>query len=128
MRRTLLALATATLMAGVSAGAHHSFSAYYFEDRSITIEGEVQEFRYRSPHAILLFTVRTPEGQTRTYEAEWSNPRRLGGQGIQRGTLKPGDFVVVTGSPGRAGSENKVHLKGIRRPADGWSWKGRRRR
>ena len=128
MRRTLLALAITTLVAGTPAGAHHSFSRYYLEDQSVTIEGEVHEFRYRSPHAILLFTARTPEGRTRTYEAEWSNPRRLGGQGINKGTLKPGDFVVVTGSPGRSGSENKVHLKGIRRPADGWSWTSRRRR
>ncbi len=128
MRRTLLALTFATFMAGMPAGAHHSFARYYFEDQSITLEGEVQEFRYRSPHAILLFMARTPEGQTRTYEAEWSNPRRLRGRGINEGTLRPGDFVVVTGSPGRAGSENKVHLKGIRRPADGWSWQGRRRR
>ena len=128
MRSTLLALAIAILMAGTLAGAHHSFAAHYFEDRSITIEGEVQKFQYRSPHAILLFAVRTPEGQTRTYEAEWSNPRRLSGQGIDKATLKPGDVVVVTGSPGRAGSENRVHLKGIHRPADGWSWTRRRRR
>ena len=128
MRRTLFALAIATLVAGIPAGAHHSFSRYYFEDQSISLEGEVQEFRYRSPHAILLFTARTPEGQTRTYEAEWSNPRRLRSRGINEGTLKPGDFVVVTGSPGRAGSENKLHLKSIHRPADGWLWRGRRRR
>jgi hypothetical protein len=128
VRRTLLALAVAILMAGMSARAHHSFARYYLEDQSITIEGEVREFQYRSPHAILLFAVHTPDGSTRTYEAEWSNPRRLGGQGVDKGTLKPGDVVVVTGSPGRAGSENKVHLKGIRRPVDGWSWTGGRRR
>jgi hypothetical protein len=128
VRRTLLALAVAILMAGMSARAHHSFARYYLEDQSIIIEGEVREFQCRSPHAILLFTVQTPEGSTRAYEAEWSNPRRLGGQGVDKGTLQPGDVVVVTGSPGRAGSENKVHLKGIRRPADGWSWTGGRRR
>ena len=128
MRRTLLVLAVAIPMAGMSARAHHSFARYYLEDQSITTEGEVREFQYRSPHAILLFTVHTPEGSTRTYEAEWSSPRRLGGQAVDKGTLKPGDVVVVTGSPGRVGSENKVHLKGIRRPADGWSWAGRRRR
>ena len=41
---------------------------------------------------------------------------RLSSQGVTKDTLKPGDAVVVTGSPGRAGSENKVHLKGIKRP------------
>ena len=42
-------------------------------------------------------------------------------------TLKPGDRVIVTGSPGRNAAERKIHLKRIERPADGWSWGGRRR-
>jgi hypothetical protein len=127
VRRTLLALAIVTFIAGIPAGAHHSFAAYYFENQSISIEGEVQEFQFRSPHAILLFAARTPEGRTQTYAAEWGNPRRLGSQGINKDTLKAGDLVIVTGSPGRAASEYKMHLKGISRPADGWSWSGGRR-
>ena len=127
MRRTLLSMAIGALVAVVPASAHHSFSAYYFEDQSVTMEGVVQEFQYRSPHAILVFTARDEQGRTQTYAAEWSNPRRLSGQSITAGTLKPGDVVIVTGSPGRTVSEYKVHLKGIRRPADGWAWNGRRR-
>jgi hypothetical protein len=115
------------LVAFVPAVAHHSFSAYYFEEQSITLEGVVQEFQYRSPHAILIFTAPDANGRTQTFAAEWSNPRRLSGQGITASTLKPGDVVIVTGSPGRTASEYKVHLKGIRRPADGWNWLGRRR-
>ena len=128
MRRTLLTLAIAFILTGMSAGAHHSFAAYYLESQSISIEGQVQEFQYRSPHAILLLTARTPEGPMQTYAAEWGSPRRLGSRGINKDTLKPGDLVVVTGSPSRTASEFKVHLKGIRRPADGWSWSGGRRR
>jgi len=127
VRRTLLTLAIAFIIAGIPAGAHHSFAAYYFENQSISIEGEVQEFQLRSPHAILLFAARIPDGRIQTYSAEWGNPRRLGSQGINKDTLKPGDLVIVTGSPGRAASEYKVHLKSIRRPADGWSWSGGRR-
>lgn len=128
MRRTVLTLAIASSLAGIPAGAHHSFSAYYFEDKSISIEGEVQEFQFRSPHAVLLFAARSPEGRMQTYAAEWGNPRRLGSQGVNKDTLKEGDLVIVTGSPGRTASEYKVHLKGISRPADGWSWGGGRRR
>ena len=127
MRRTLLTLAIASILAGIPADAHHSFAAYYFENQSISIEGEVQDFQFRSPHAILLFAARSPEGRVQTYSAEWGNPRRLGSQGVNKDTLKPGDLVIVTGSPGRTASEYKVHLKGITRPADGWSWRGGRR-
>lgn len=127
MTRTLLTLAIASVIAGIPAGAHHSFAAYYFEDQSVSMEGEVQEFQFRSPHALLMFTARTADGRTPTYAAEWGNPRRLGSQGINKDTLKPGDIIIVTGSPGRTASEYKVHLKGIRRPSDGWSWSGGRR-
>ena len=127
MKRTLLTLAIALIIAGVTAAAHHSFAAYYFEDQSTTLEGEVQEFRLRSPHALLLFKVRTPQGTVETYTAEWSNPRRLGNAGITTDTLKPGDVVVVMGSPGRNPAERKLHLKGILRPGDGWAYGAMRR-
>jgi hypothetical protein len=123
----LLSVTIGALVAVIPASAHHSFSAYYFEEQSITLEGVVQEFQYRSPHAILIFTAPDPSGRTQTFAAEWSNPRRLSSQGITATTLKPGDVVIVTGSPGRTATEYKVHLKGIRRPADDWNWNGTRR-
>ena len=127
MRRILLSMAIGALAAAVPASAHHSFSAFYFEEQAITLEGVVQEFQYRSPHTILVFTAPDTTGRTQTFAAEWSSPRRLSSQGITANALKPGDAVVVTGSPGRTASEYKVHLKGIRRPADGWTWNGGRR-
>jgi hypothetical protein len=126
--RTLLTLLMGTIVAVVPVSAHHSFAAYYNESQSISLEGTVHEFRYKSPHAILVFHAPDPAGRMQRYEAEWANPRRLEGQGITTNTLRPGDVVVVTGSPGRVASENKVHLKGIRRPSDGWKWGGDGRR
>ena len=90
MRRTLLTLAIAIFIAGVTANAHHSFAAYYFENQSTTIEGEVQEFQLRSPHALLLFKARTPEGRVETYTAEWGNPRRLNEAGVTQGHAEAG--------------------------------------
>ncbi len=128
MTRTLLTLVMATVMMAVPLYAHHSFAAYYNESQSISLEGTVHEFQYKSPHAILIFHSPDSTGRIQKYEAEWANPRRLERQGIRTNTLRPGDVVVVTGSPGRVASENKVHLKGIRRPSDGWTWGGGGRR
>jgi hypothetical protein len=88
----------------------------------------VVEFVYKSPHAWLHVDAPDSSGQMRRYAAEWANPNRLGQQGITRDTLRPGDRVEVTGSPGRVASEYKLHLKGIVRPADGWRWRGGRNR
>ena len=125
MLRVLLAIAAAVVAVSPVAG-HHSFAAYYFEDQSVSIEGEVVEFDYRAPHAWLHVTALDPQGQPRRFSAEWANPRRLMGDGVTRDTLRAGDRVVVTGSPGRTASEYKLHLKRIRRPADGWEWSQRR--
>jgi hypothetical protein len=114
------------LLAGVPAAGHHSFAAYYFEEQSVTIEGDVVEFDYRAPHAWLYLMAPDAEGQIRRFSAEWANPRRLTGDGVTRDKIKAGDRVIISGSPGRTASEFKIHLKSIRRPADGWSWGMRR--
>jgi hypothetical protein len=128
VQRTLLTIVAGMLVAGFPLAAHHSFSAYYFEDQSVTIVGEVQEFQYRSPHAILMVSAKDADGKLRTYAAEFANPNRLAREGVTRDTLKRGDLVSVTGSPGRTASEYKIHLKQIERMSDGWSWGGGRRR
>jgi hypothetical protein len=108
--------------------AHHSFAAYYFEQESVTLEGEVVEFEYRAPHAWVRFRVKDASGTPSIYGAEWANPARLGRDGITKDTIRPGDTVRITGSPGRTEADHVLHLKQITRPSDGWSWRGRTRR
>src|SRR5688572_20321510 len=127
MRQMLVAIGIAAGLA-VSASAHHSFSAFYFEDQTIAIEGDVLEFDYSAPHAWVHLSAPDARGQSQRFSAEWANPTRLSRDGITKDTLKPGDHVVITGSPGRKASEYKVHLKRIERPADGWRWVAARRR
>lgn len=107
---------------------HHSFAAHYFEDQSVTIEGTLVEFDYSAPHAWVHLNVADGDGAERRYAAEWANPNRLSRDGISKDTLRPGDRVIITGSPGRTASDYRVHLKRIERPADGWNWRGGRRR
>jgi hypothetical protein len=123
MNRILIALGIALLAAG-GAHAHHSFSAYYFEEQTVTIEGTVDVFEYRAPHAWLHVLAPDADSQMQRFSAEWANPQRLARDGVTVDRLKPGDVVRVTGSPGRTASERKIHLKRIERPADGWVWGG----
>lgn len=121
MTRAFLVLALVVLVAVPLAG-HHSFAAYYHENQRVSIEGDLAELDYRSPHAWVRVLVTDYEGRSQTFSAEWANPNRLKRDGITKDTLRPGDRVVVTGAPGRNPSENRLHLKGIRRLADGWAW------
>ena len=63
MRRTLGLIAVAAVVAEVPAAAHHSFSAFYFEDQRVTIEGEIVEFQYRNPHAWVHVMVTEADGR-----------------------------------------------------------------
>jgi hypothetical protein len=125
--RILLGFAALVLLSAPASG-HHSFSAYYFEEQSITVEGDVAEFNYTAPHAWVYVMAADATGATRKFSAEWANPNRLARDGITRETLRAGDRVRITGSPGRKTTEYKIHLKRIVRAADGWEWRGGRRR
>lgn len=100
---------------------HHSFAAHYFEEQVVTVEGTVVQFDYTAPHAWVHVAIAEAGGERRI-GAEWANPNRLTRDGIGKDTLKPGDHVIVIGSPGRNAAEQRMHLKGIERPADGWRW------
>ena len=124
MKAALLTVLMGTLAAGVQLSAHHSFAVDYFEQRSVTVAGELVEFEYRSPHAWVQILVRDQNGEMQKFSAEWASAPRLQRYGITAETLKPGDRVIVTGAPGRNAADHRLHLKTIERPADGWAWRG----
>jgi uncharacterized protein DUF6152 len=123
MTRLILTVALLALPVAGVVSAHHSFPAHYFEDQSVTIKGEVAEFAYRSPHSWVYVMAPDEKGQLQRFGAEWAGTERLARMGITRDTLKAGDQVIITGSPGRNPADRALHLKAIDRPADGWSWR-----
>jgi hypothetical protein len=123
--RRLLILTLVAFVGGIPVYGHHSFAAYYLEDQTVSIEGDLIEFEYRNPHAWVHIGARDNFGRMQKVSAEWASPGRLSQQGISRDTLKPNDRLIVTGSPARNPSEYRMHVKRIERPADGWTWVGR---
>jgi hypothetical protein len=101
MKRTLLALTVALMAAGLSASAHHSFAATYDEATTVKIEGKLVQFLFRNPHSFVHVNVKQKDGSVVRYAVEWGGAGQLGGQGVTRETLKAGDHVQITGSPGR---------------------------
>jgi hypothetical protein len=124
--RNLIAVVCGLFLGIARLSGHHAFSAFYHEEQSVTLEGQIVEFEYVNPHAWVHFHSRDNAGQVQKVSAEWANPSRLAQQGVAKDTLKPGNRVIVTGSPSRDPSEYKLHLKAIQRLADGWKWSGPR--
>jgi len=129
MKSKLLVLAfAAASFLGVRAYAHHSFAATYFEDKKVTVEGDLVQFLYRNPHSFVHVEVKEPNGEVTRWAVEWGAGGQLGRQGVTRETLKPGDHVIVVGNPGRNPEDHRLRMVNITRPAANgqpeWKWGG----
>jgi len=62
------------------------------------------------------------EGNPVRWIIEWGAAGQLAQQGVNVGSLKIGDKVVATGSPGRNAEDHRLRLRTITRPSDGWKW------
>jgi hypothetical protein len=124
MRR--LIAAAALLISGVPLAAHHSISGAYKTEERIKIEGTVVAFSFRDPHSFLELSGPDPKtGAPVNFNLEWGSVLRLERDHISKETLKSGDHLVVLANPSRKSSDPTLHLVGVRRKSDGWTW-GRR--
>ena len=123
MKRYLVVLCVAAAsLVGVQAYAHHSFAATYLEDQMVTIEGDLQQFLFRNPHSFVHVNVKEKDGTVVRYAVEWGGAGQLGGQGVNRETLKIGDHVIISGNPGRRPEDKRVRMLSLYRPKDGFGW------
>jgi hypothetical protein len=126
VRHVVLVILGGVIVLARPVRAHHSFAAYYLEDQTVSVEGDLVSLEYRSPHSWVHIAAKDLAGQVQHVAAEWVNPARLQREGVTESTLRPGDHVVLTGSPSRTPTEYRMHLKKIQRPLDGWMWSGGR--
>lgn len=127
MKLTTLGLISAgLLLSGVAAYAHHSFAGTYLEDAPpVTIEGTLKEFLLRNPHSFVMvedMSLKDDKGNPVRWSIEWGAAGQLAQQGVGRQSLKVGDHVVVTGSPGRNPEDHRLRMRTIKRPSDNFCY------
>ena len=126
MKRFLvIGLVAAAALVGARAYAHHSFAATYLEDQTVQVEGDLVQFLFRNPHSFVHLNVKEKDGTVVRYAVEWGGAGQLQGLGVTRETLKIGDHVIITGSPGRNPKDHRVRMVTLLRPKDGYNF-GRR--
>jgi hypothetical protein len=84
--------------------AHHSF-AMFDAEHPIEISGTVKEFRFVSPHTILVVSVKGEDGVAKDWILEGGAPGLLVREGMTAKSLKPGDEVVAKINPLHSGAE-----------------------
>jgi hypothetical protein len=124
VKRTLILFVIAVAAAsGVRAFAHHRFADTYFEDREITIAGELKVWDYREPHSFLHVVVKDGRNAPVTWIVECRGASQLRRLHMTPDILAPGQHVVITGRPGRVSTDQRLRLRAIFRPHDGWRWR-----
>jgi hypothetical protein len=125
MTRLLSSLFVACACLAGTAFAHHSFAATYLPDQTVTIRGEVVQVVFRNPHSFIRLAVHDDRGATVRYAVEWVGAAQLGGDGVKESSLRPGDFLVVSGNPGRNPADHTLRMNSLLRPKDGFVWTAR---
>jgi len=128
MRRTAPILNSVLLLAiaAIPILAHHSFAGTYKEDDApMQVKGTLKSFQVRNPHSFVQVedeSLKDKDGNPVRWIIEWGAAGQLAQQGVNSGSLKIGDKVVVTGSPSRNAEDHRLRMRTITRPADGWKW------
>ena len=99
-----LVASAAFVATGGAASAHHSF-AMFDALHPKEISGTVKEFRFVSPHTILIVTVKGEDGAAKDWILEGGAPGLQVRDGLTSKSLKPGDEVTVTINPLHSGAE-----------------------
>jgi hypothetical protein len=119
-RTVVLILIAVWSAAGIVGYAHHPYNTYDLK-REVTITGDVVRLTYAEPHSFMLVRDRARGVQT-VWIAELLGAGRLRAQGVTPESLKAGERVTVTGSPGRVAADRRMLVKTLVRARDGWTW------
>ncbi len=84
------------------AAAHHGSQGYDLTVRK-TLKGTVSRFAWENPHAQIYLDVKDEKGNTVNWAMELNNPGNLVTLGWTHSSIKAGDEVKVTFSPGKQG-------------------------
>ena len=128
MKRMMLTLAGLIFLlpvAGSQAFAHHAATATYQHGKSVKVEGTLKEFLWRNPHSFIRVEAPDDKGVMQVWLIEGAAPTQLAEGGVTSTSFRPGDHVIVTGTPGRVAEDHRMLLEKIERPSDGFKWQGK---
>lgn len=114
MKKSVLLAGIALVLGSVTPVlAHHSVVAYFDMKKDLALKGEVDEWMFKAPHAVLKFVVKNDQGQLELWRAETLPSNLLFRKGWRFNTLKRGDPVTVYGHPSLDSARHAMVLSKI---------------
>ena len=98
-----------------AASAHHSFAAFFDNEKSISVHGKVTEFHFSNPHGIVAIEVTNADGSKAVWKGETNSPSTMARRGWTKQSVKVGDTVTIDGWPARDGAPY-VRIRELRGP------------
>ena len=95
---------TIILLVSDNAFAHHSFSAEFDSDKTVTVTGTVTEVRFRNPHVQYFLEV-DAESEASRWIVAGHTMILMQRAGITAATVNIGDQITVSGYAGRNGAK-----------------------
>ena len=92
------------LIVGAEGQAHHAVASVYDLNTEIVLEGELTKLNFRNPHSNLELAVANADGTTTDWILTTASTQVLTRAGVQRDTIKPGEFLKITVLPARNGN------------------------
>jgi hypothetical protein len=89
---------------GAELQAHHAVAGVYDLNTEIVLEGRLQTLNYRNPHANHILEVPNDDGTITEWTLTTASTQVLSRQGINRDSIKPGEFLRITALPARNGN------------------------
>lgn len=95
------------------AAAHHSGAVYFDMNSQITVEGVVDEFVFKAPHAVLKFIVVNDQGEQELWRAETLPANLLFRRGWRFNMFEKGEKIKVTGNPAKEADRHALEVQEI---------------
>jgi len=114
MKRRLFGVLVAGLAAlgsGVTAWAHHSFTAAYDMSQAITVKGVITQVRLQNPHSWFFLEAKDASGKVQKWAFEAGTPSGMIRNGYKKDVIKQGAEVTIKGFRARDASQNMGMLR-----------------
>jgi hypothetical protein len=104
LHRVIALSASAILVAGAPASAHHSFAAEFDASKPVKLQGAVVRVEWINPHTWIHIDVKQPDGTAVRWMIEGGTPNTLLRNGLKKDSLPAGTEIVVDGYRAKNGT------------------------